>query len=486
MNQGDPEHQRNPGIATDPGSATTAQPGDVAAAEKPPSPSLRRLAIRGTLWTIGGFGASQFVRLAGNLVLTRLLAPDLFGLMNLAQTALAGLSMFSDIGTSANLVRSPRGEDPAFVNTAWTLQVLRGLWLTLGMLLLTVPFAYFYGDERLLWLVPVLGLNGLITGLGSTSIYVLNRRLDVGCVARYELGVQMLSLTAMIACVWARPTLASLAVGTVLGAAIRVGWSHLIVAGPRNTLTWDRTAIRELMGFGKWVFLSTAALFLGEQTDRLVLGKLLSFEMLGVYGVAATLADVPRQVSAALNAKVVFPAIARIATLPREEIREKIERNRRPLILAGAAGLAALIAFGDLVVQVLYDKRYHGAGWILPLLGLSIWPRLLCNTNEPALYAIGRPQYSTLANTLRFVATLVGLPLGYHWYGIPGAILATALRDVPYYVAANFGLWRERLGSLWQDARATLLLVLLIAILLGARQLAGWGTPLDGIQAMFP
>ena len=110
---------------------------------RPRAASLRKLALRGVIWTTAGFGCGQVLRLAGNLILTRLLVPELFGLMTLAQTAITGLSMFSDIGTSANVVRHPRGEDPKFLNTAWTLQVIRGFWLWLGMALLAVPLARF-------------------------------------------------------------------------------------------------------------------------------------------------------------------------------------------------------------------------------------------------------------------------------------------------------------------------------------------------------
>ncbi len=453
----------------------TSEPG----AEPSPGGSLRKLALRGAMWATVGFGFGQVLRLASNLILTRLLAPELFGLMTLAQTAITGLSMFSDIGTNASVVRHARGEDPRFLNTAWTLQVIRGVWLWLGMALLAVPLANFYGDSRLTLLLPLLGISGFINGFTSTAPYVLNRRLAMKQAALFEVGTQVLFLLTLILCVLVWPTIWGMVLGGLLGAAERMICSHLLLPNMRNHLAWDRSALRELISFGKWLFLSTAALFLGEQADRLVLGKLFSFEMLGIYGVAATLADMPRQVSAVLSGKVVFPAISRVSQRSRAEIQKLILRNRRLPLMAAAAGLALMVGLGDLAIQLLYDARYDQAAWMLPILALSIWPRVICNTSEPALLAIGRPQYVTLGNVLRFVATVAGIQLGYLWGQIPGAIVAVALRDLPYYLAANFGLYRERLSVARQDALLTGFLVVILAAIVALRLALGFGTPLD-------
>jgi O-antigen/teichoic acid export membrane protein len=220
---------------------------------------LKRLILKGAFWTIFGYGASQFLRLGGNLILTRLLNPDVFGLMALAHTAMAGLNMFSDLGTGASVVRNPRGEEPAFLNTAWTIQILRSCWLFLGACLLAWPTAYFYGDSRLLGLIPIVGVYSLISGFMSTSLPVLNRRMEVGSLARFELGNQIVGMIITCTIVWFWRSIWGMSVGILLGWIIRVLWSHCINVGCRNRLTWDRDSARELISFGRWIFLSSSA-----------------------------------------------------------------------------------------------------------------------------------------------------------------------------------------------------------------------------------
>ena len=107
------------------------------------SPVIRRLsasisgngmkarALRGSLLTSISFGSENILRLVSNLVLTRILFPEAFGLMVLVQMVFAGASMLSDVGIKSAIVQDKRGDDPVFLNTAWAVQILRGLliWL---------------------------------------------------------------------------------------------------------------------------------------------------------------------------------------------------------------------------------------------------------------------------------------------------------------------------------------------------------------------
>ncbi|MAO27784.1 MAG: polysaccharide biosynthesis protein, partial [Roseovarius sp.] len=87
--------------------------------------------MRSGSWVLIGYGGSQAIRLASNLILTRLLFPEAFGLMALVSVVTVGLMMFSDVGVGPSIAQSKRGDDPAFLDTAFSIQILRGalLWL---------------------------------------------------------------------------------------------------------------------------------------------------------------------------------------------------------------------------------------------------------------------------------------------------------------------------------------------------------------------
>ena len=56
--------------------------------------SGKKLAIKGVAWTIASYGSSQIIRFGSNLILTRLLLPELFGLVGLAYVFIVGINLF--------------------------------------------------------------------------------------------------------------------------------------------------------------------------------------------------------------------------------------------------------------------------------------------------------------------------------------------------------------------------------------------------------
>ena len=77
--------------------------------------SYRARAIRSTGMTLLNFGGDNALRLIANLVLTRLLFPEAFGLMALITVVTAAALMFSDFGFLGAVIQDPRGEEPAFL-----------------------------------------------------------------------------------------------------------------------------------------------------------------------------------------------------------------------------------------------------------------------------------------------------------------------------------------------------------------------------------
>ncbi|NEQ65071.1 MAG: oligosaccharide flippase family protein [Symploca sp. SIO1B1] len=443
--------------------------------------SIKKKAIIASLWTIAGFGAGQVLRFGSNLILTRLLVPELFGVMTLVNIFIIGLQLFSDTGVGPSIIQNKRGNEPIFLNTAWTLQVIRGFVLWFASLLLAWPVAQFYDKPQFLWLVPVAGLTTIITGFESTSRFTLNRNLALREIAIFELGSQACAIVVMIVWAWFSPTIWALVGGNIVSGLIKALWSHWLIPGYSNRFAWDKEVAQELFSFGRWIFISTALTFLADQSDRLTLGKLFSDELLGVYSIAFNLAQLPRAVIGAVSGKVIFPAFAKAADLPRAELRAKILKNRKLILFPTAFGLAILVSFGDILISTLYDERYAQAAWMMPILALGIWPILLTKTIDGALLAVGKSQYLAFSFFFKFIFVIVGVPLGFHWQQELGAITVVALNDLPLYAVISYGLWREGLNSLVQDILATLALLAFITIMVMGRNLLGFGLPIEMI-----
>jgi O-antigen/teichoic acid export membrane protein len=174
-----------------------------------------------------------------------------------------------------------------------------------------------------------------------------------------------------------------------------------------------------------------------------------------------------------------FPVISQQIHLPRAVLKEKILEKRWLLLLAILLGLTFLICFGDWIILILYDQRYHAGAWILPILAAGLWVAVLAMTIDPVLYALGKPKYIAFGNFGKFVYMLLLLPLSYHLAGVLGVTIVIAANDLPFYFAVLYGVCQENLNPIKQDLQATCLLLALVSLFLVGRWSLGGGLPIS-------
>ena len=420
-------------------------------------------AMRATWWTIVFYGATQALRMGNNLIITRLLLPRYFGLMALSTALVVGMTLLSDVGLLPSVINSPRGDDPVFLNTAWTIQIIRGVILWLVSLSLALPLALLYHDREIRVLLPVLGLSMIFSGFASTNLLRASRNMEVRRLFLIELTAQLIGIVVTV--IWALrdPSVWALVGGTLVAAAIKSVFSHVpfFVPGERNALAWDPTCVGSLIHFGKWIMMGTAFYFFGSQSDRLILGKLISFSLLGVYNIAFTIADIPRQVIQQFSYRVAFPFVAKMAHLPLPEFSRNVLRYRFYVLCAGALILSVVVNGGGWFVLELYDSRYAAAGWMVPILALGLWHTLLYTTTGDVLFALGKPKYNAIGTGCYCVTMVIGLPIAFHYGGMVGAVICVAAGDFPYYIVLETGAAREKVSVWRQDALATLVFALI-------------------------
>ncbi len=396
----------------------------------PPTEGLKKRALRGTLMTLTGFGGSNLLRLSSNMILTRILFPEAFGLMALVGVFMGGLQMFSDLGIKASIMQNERGDEPDFLNTAWTLQVVRGVVLWLGACALALPAATLYGEPMLASLLPIAGLSAVIAGCSSSNMATTSRHLILGRLTAMELGTQALGIVFTVALAWYLQSVWALVIGGLLSATTKTMLSHIVLPGIRNRLRWDLETARQLVRFGKYIFLSTIAGFLIGQSDRAVLGAYITTADLGIYTIGAMLGTLPLKLGQAAGSKVIFPLYRMRPPAESLQNQKKMFRVRR-LVVFGALVLNAALAFGGVpLVDLLYDERYAKAGPILVLFSLAMVPQVICVGYTSALLSNGDSRRVFLVSLATAVAQLGLLFAGVIFYNIFGAVLAAGIATI--------------------------------------------------------
>ena len=252
----------------------------------------------------------------------------------------------------------------------------------------------------------------------------------------------------------------SMVAGAIVGQCFLVLASHLYLPGIRNKFRWDRSALNIFMGFGKWIYLSSIVSFLSTQSDRFLLGKYLDIAHLGVYGTATVLSGAMLTVIVKINADVLFPTFSRVVQQGTERMKQVVLRTRLAIDAAIILPIAAIVILGSRVIDLLYDPRYHEAGWMLQVLSIRLIMVATVSNSESCLAALGHPKYSFIENLCRTISIFVAIPIGWSLAGIKGVIWAIALSEIPAVIVIWIGMIRNHMFSILAELRSLLFVAL--------------------------
>lgn len=424
-------------------------------------------AARGSTWTALTFVISQGARFVSNLILARLLFPESFGIMALVTMMLIGLTLISDMGIAQSIMQSKRGDEPAFLDTAWTLQIVRGFVLWLAACALALPAAAFYEQPIIALMLPFAAVSLLFAALEPIRVETANRHLLIGRVTALDLAATITGIVSMVILAWITRSTWALVAGWVVTAIVRLAFMWLFLPGRGNRLRWEKSAGSELLHFGLWIFLSSICGLLVSQGDRAILGKFLSIDGLGIYNIGMFLASFPLMLGMMITSRVLIPLYREHLNTEDQTARNRLFKLRYFLTAVMLAVLFLLALVGPWIVQLLYDDRYVAAGGIIVAVASVQMITVVSLTYDQAALATGDSRGFFSVSLAKAVLSTGGFLIGVSLNGLFGAMTGLGIALLLYH---PFIVLLAQRHKAW-DGRHDLLF-LPIALLLGA--LAIW------------
>jgi O-antigen/teichoic acid export membrane protein len=435
-----------------------------------------RFLLRSSLSTIATYGFCQVLRVGTSVVLARLLAPELFGVMLIANSLKSAIEVITDVGIGQNIVYHKEANNPDYYNTAWTLQAIRGVAVWLVALALAAPIARFYHYPILVFIVPLISFTSVILGLSSVGRFLAQKRLLILRINLFEAMFVFVASLITVVTAYLNQTIWAFVISNLIGSTVGAIATFFLLPDVRQRFHLSKPFVWEILNFGKWITFSSIVWFLAMNFDRLYLAKIVPLAILGVYGIARSIAELFSMAIAYLGNTVLFPFIASQSTMLRADLRKQLAPLRAKLLLLLALGMSLAVASADLAIKVFYDQRYQAASWMLPVLIVGSWFSILANLNESTLLGLGKPSYGALANSLKFVFLIIGLVLGVRFYGILFGVMVVASADVFRYIPILVGQKRERFSFAMQDFLMTLAMLSLAGVWEWLRWIMGLGT----------
>jgi O-antigen/teichoic acid export membrane protein len=378
--------------------------------------------LSGAGWILISQLAGILVRLGSNLALTRLLAPEAFGLVGTALTFLTTLEWLSDLGVQPALMRHPRGDDQTVLSTGWWINLCRGFIVTGVAIAAAWPISQFFNQPQLAPVLAVLALRPALMSLRSPGLPRLRRAMDFRSVFIDEFTMTVTGTLASVLVAMVFPSVWAIVLGTLTGAASGIVISFVIC--PERPVRPDRQVGGELRRFSTQILINTLLMALWMNIDRLLGLRLVSSHDMGIYTVAWNLAAVADSLISRF-CEVHFASLSRLTDERQRQVAHERLMNLISLWIIPVAALA--VCAGPWLVQQLYDARYAGVRILFPVLLCRALIRGVGQMQFQLLLARDQVRTGSLAYLMALAlhAACV-VPMTQSW-GVSGLALSTLL-----------------------------------------------------------
>lgn len=385
------------------------------------------------------------LRVGSSLIVTRLLAPEAYGVIGIITSISFILNMVSDMGLRAYVIRHENGGDEA-MQTVWTVRLIRNSVLFAIMFLGAGVFAELYNAPNITLAIRVCAFPFLLDGLTSLALNITERNRGVVRLTVIEfVKFLTMTLTTIVAAYFLRNYWA-IVIAMFTSSTYGLIASYTMLKGPPVRFRLDPEHVRDLWKFWRIIIPASMVAILMTQANTVVMARYFPIAELGKFTIASTLVMAVTTLTNEYVMRIFFPRFAQADRENPEQAAEVYYSVKRTIILLFAFGIGGLIGGGELLVRILYNEHYLGAGLYLSLLSLRPLARLFAAPAENALVTKGFVKVALYANMFRLVWMVAA---GWAGYLLGGPLALIAALCLAQAAALPYLMWQlKRFGIL--------------------------------------
>jgi lipopolysaccharide exporter len=400
------------------------------------------------------------IGLISTLILVRVLSPDAFGVVSLASSVYAILDVLTTTGFNLAIIRMSEPQRIHF-DTAWTMSLLRGLFIGLCLILTSGLQADFMGDQRIRPLMWVLAATSVLQSLESARMMDLQRELKFDLIMRYSVVSKIITFGISVPMVLILQNYWPLILGPMLGKFIIIPYSYWLAPyRPRFTLgAWG-----ELFHFSKWLVLGNVCFMADGHVMNFIVGRYLGMPAVGLYQVGNQIAGLPISEIAVPIRQPIYSGFSKIyhdVVALRDQFMKGLELQIVVLVPL-SMGLAAT---APEITAIFLGRQWDTVVPLLPMLAIFGLFEAISYYQYNIFTVLNRQKLFTLTH---YATLVIRIPLtiwaarvdGIH--GAVAAMLATSMINVMMFSFQTQPLLELTLGrvlaTIWRGITAGLLM----------------------------
>lgn len=406
-----------------------------------------RATLKGLSWMTLLRGVTRmftFVRLA---ILGRLLTPVQFGYFAIATLILSLLEIITETGINVFLVQYS-GNIKDYINSAWCVSILRGVLLSIFIIITSLPIANFFNAPDAYNVILLMAFVPFIRGFINPAIVTYQK--DLLFYKEFQLRSILFFVDMVISILFAFYTRSatSFVWGLIASAVLEVGLSFVLIPlWPR--LVFEYKKVKHVIQRGWWVTLTVLFSYFADNSDTIIVGKFLGPALLGIYQVAYKFSTLPiSEITNVVN-QVVFPVYAKFPNererLWRAFVKVTISSSLGAFILGGVVMLLA-----NPLINIFMGEQWIAAIPVIYILAVYGILRTIFGSFSALFLAVGKQSYvaqMTFCRVAGLMLTIIPFVIHYGMIGAGFAMLFSVIVEIPIILYFTYTLFNKVLTN---------------------------------------
>ncbi len=375
---------------------------------------------RGIVWVFLRQGTLQTITIVKLVIVARIIGPAAYGIMAIALITISLLNVMSNTGIGLALIQKTGDIEP-YLNTAWSIKLLRSVILFLIILIMASPISIFFDAPESKLVIIAVGSIFLLEGLSNIGMIYFQKEIKFEIIFVWKVLADITDAIVAIVSVFILESVWALVLGKLANNIVSLLLSYKLQPfRPRFHL--EKEYAKSLLRYGKWVFLSGILGYLILEGDDIFVGAFLGVTALGFYKVAFRIGRMPVSEISAVISQVAVPTYAKI-----QDDQEKLKQAYLTILRFNLTIISFLVGmvlvFAEDFVHVVFGPEWEEIVQPMQILIISGYFGSISSPSTAFFLGTGRPKIISYLQVIRLATIASTIYYFTNQYGITGTAL---------------------------------------------------------------
>lgn len=380
--------------------------------------SIRKQAFNGIKWQVTVNVIHKVLSFLTMIVLARKLGPSVFGLFSLTLVVVSSFELFKSMGVDAALIRWQSKDIRPAADTAFVIIPALGFSLFSILFVCAPAISRFMNAPEMEPVLRTLGMVFVVNCFSRVHSALLERRMQFKIISLAELVSTLGYCACAITLAFLKPNVWALVYAFILKGLLYLAvlWKG---SSWKPAFRFHPGIAKEMLHFGKYIFLGSMVWFLRMNLDNVLVGKYLGAAVLGLYAVAFNIANFGADFFAFKINRVVYPAFSRMSA-DSGSLKSAFLKTFTYLAVIGLPLGTVVFLLGGDFIGLAYGNRWLQASPVVRILAFTGIFNTLNAASSALFLARGRSRVVFGVSALQVVLFLLFIRPATYMFGAEG------------------------------------------------------------------